>query len=75
VRAVKCARVHESALDGNEAVALVVDNTGTSARHVRAAISYWSQFPDEIDAQIELADQAEQHALDAWQRERDLLRR
>jgi hypothetical protein len=75
VRTVKNARVHESELDDEETVALVVDNTGASARHVRAAISYWSQFPDEIDAQIELADQAEQQALDAWQREHDLLGR
>lgn len=75
VRAVKSARAHESDFDGDETVALVVDNTGASARHVRAAISYWSQFPDEIDAQIALADQAEQQALDAWRREQDLLER
>ena len=75
VRAVKSARAHESELDSDETVALVVANTGASARQVRAAIRYWSQFPDEIDAQIELADEAEQQALDAWRREQDLLTR
>ncbi len=75
VRAVKSARAHESELDSDETVALVVGNTGASARQVRAAIRYWSQFPDEIDAQIELADEAEQHALEAWRREQDLLTR
>lgn len=75
VRAVKSARAHESDLHSDATVTLVVDNTGASARHVRAAIRYWSQFPDEIDAQIELADHAEQQALDAWRREQGLLTR
>jgi hypothetical protein len=75
VRAAKSARGHESEVDSDETVALVVGNTGASARQVRAAFRYWSQFPDEVDAQIELADQAEQQALDAWRREEDLLTR
>jgi hypothetical protein len=75
VRAVKSARTHEGELDGDETVALVARNTGTSERQIRAAVRYWSQFPDEIDEQIHTADEAEKQALDAWRREQGLLTR
>ena len=73
VRAVKSARVHEGELDGDQTIALIARNTGAAERHVRAAIRYWSQYPDEIDAQIRAADEAERDALDAWRREQGLL--
>ncbi len=49
------------------------ENTGVPARLTRTAIRYWSSYPDEIDAEIDAADNAESAAEDAWQRERRLL--
>ena len=54
-------------------IALVEDNTGTPARLIRVAITYWASYPDEIDAEITAASNAEAAAEDAWRRERHLL--
>ncbi|MGH3396423.1 MAG: hypothetical protein ACRDPO_17215 [Streptosporangiaceae bacterium] len=49
------------------------ENTGLPARLTRAAVRYWSCYPDEIDAEIAAADAAEEAAEEAWRRERQLL--
>jgi hypothetical protein len=48
-------------------------HTGTPARLIRVAITYWASYPDEIDAEITAASNAEAAAEHAWRRERDLL--
>ena len=73
VRAVKSARAHEPDLDGDGVVALVVRNTGVDERLVRIAIRYWAQYPDEIDAEVERAEDAERTAVEASERARRLL--
>jgi hypothetical protein len=73
IRAVRSARTAEPELGEDELLSLVVDNTGVPLRMVRTAMSYWSNFPAEIGAQIDAADGAETAAEAAWRRERDLL--
>lgn len=73
IRAVKSARANEKSFSAERVVRLVARNTGTPEAAVRAAIRYWSQYPDEIDSQIHLADEAEERAYEAWQREQGLL--
>ena len=73
IRAVRSARNSEADLDAEAVVQLVADNTGVGVPLVRAAISYWAAFPDEIDALIDRADREETAARARWQREHGLL--
>ncbi len=75
VRAVKSARGANPTLGEDEVLDLVVDNGGLPLRLVRTAVSYWARYPDEIDAEIELAQEAEHAEEVAFERQRDLLAR
>jgi hypothetical protein len=75
VRAVRSARAAEPDLDENALLSLVAGNTGVPMRLLRGALRYWAAYPDEVDAEITVADRAEQAAEHAWQREHDLLAR
>jgi len=75
IRAVKSARAAERDLDANEIVSLVSTNAGVPTRLVDIAISYWTAYPDEIDAWINEVESFEEQALLAWQRRQDLLAR
>jgi hypothetical protein len=74
VRAVRSAHGAEPSLDEGELLALVAENTGVPERLIRVATGYWAAYPDEIDAEIAVADAAEDNAEQAWRRERELLR-
>ena len=73
VRAVRSARGAEPGLAEGELLALVAENTGVPERLIRVATGYWAAYPDEIDAEIAVADAAEDNAEQAWRRERELL--
>jgi hypothetical protein len=73
IRAVKSARRAEPDLAEADLLAMASENTGLPARLTRAAVRYWSSYPDEIDAEIAAADAAEEAAEEAWRRERQLL--
>lgn len=73
VRAVRSARTAESALDADGVLDLVESNTGVARRLLLVALSYWSAFPDEIDAWIVDSEQSEAGAAAAWERQRELL--
>jgi hypothetical protein len=73
VRAVKSAHAAEPDLPENDLIALLTDNTGTPARLIRIAVRYWASYPDEIDAEIDAAQSAEDTAEQAWRREQHLL--
>lgn len=75
VRAVRSARSANPTLSEDRVLELVVDNSGVPLRLVRTAISYWASYPEEIDAEIELAEEAERAAEVAFERQRDLLAR
>lgn len=75
VRAVKAARGANPALSEDEVLELVVDNSGVSLRIVRTAVRYWASYPGEIDAEIELAEEAERAAETTFERQRELLAR
>lgn len=55
-RAVRSARTAEPDLGPGEVVDLVSDTSGVPVRLVRAAIEYWTAFPDEIDDRIGRAE-------------------
>jgi hypothetical protein len=73
IRALKSARSSEPDLAEEEILALVATNSGVALRLIRTALRYWASYPEEIDAEIEAADAAEEAAELAWRRERQLL--
>lgn len=75
VRAVRDARDAEPDLDGDEVLELVSHNSGVPLRLVRAALAYWAEFPDEVDAEIARAEEAERSLVEGLSRQRELLAR
>ncbi len=73
MRAIVQARSSEPSLGERGVLELVEENSGLSHRSLRTALDYWARFPDEIDAEIAAANDAERAAEIAWQRERHLL--
>ena len=62
IRAISLTRRDDPTLSGESVLDFVAENTGLSARSLHIAVSYYSAFPAEIDAQIEDAQRAEQEA-------------
>jgi hypothetical protein len=56
VRAVRGARKAEPDLDAEEVVALVSGTTGVPDHLIRAAVDYWADHPDDVDAGVARAD-------------------
>jgi hypothetical protein len=75
VRAVRSARDAEPEPDlgADEVVALVEETTGVPAHLIRAAIDYWADHPDDVDAWIARADTESRAAEERWRREQRLL--
>jgi hypothetical protein len=66
--------LHATRLDGDQAVEATAGWSGLTVRQVRDAVSYYSEYPDEIDHRIrrnhDEADALEQ----SWRREQSLTR-
>jgi hypothetical protein len=73
IRAVRSARAAEPDLDAEAIVALVGENSGVNVQLIRAAIGYWTAYPDEVDMLISRADREESEARERWRREHQLL--
>lgn len=73
VRAVTSARAAEPQLTAVELIALLVENTGVPGHMIRTAVDYWSAYPDEVDALLAHASQAESDAVAAAERAHVLL--
>jgi hypothetical protein len=63
----------EPDLGAYEVVALVEETTGVPAHLTRAAIDYWADHPDDVDAWIARADTESRAAEERWRREQRLL--
>jgi hypothetical protein len=73
MRAGHAVRASEPQLAEDELLTVAADTAGLPVGLVRVAVRYWASHPDEIDAEISAADEAETVAEAAWRRERDLL--
>ncbi|HUJ07808.1 MAG TPA: hypothetical protein VLX31_17010 [Streptosporangiaceae bacterium] len=73
IRAVRSAHVTEPELDSTDLLKLVSDNTGVTTHLLSIAVRYWAAYPDEVNAEVAVADAAEDTAEQAWLRERQLL--
>lgn len=73
VRAIKLTRQAEPALSADEIVLLVSENTGVSRKLLQLAVSYYAEFPEDIDDLVAEADRAEAEAERMLKQRHDLL--
>jgi hypothetical protein len=73
VRAVRSARAAEPDLTADEVIALVGDTGGVAEHLVRAAVDYWADYPDDVDAWMDRAERESRAAEERWRREGRLL--
>ncbi|MHB1535687.1 MAG: hypothetical protein ACYC1D_13990 [Acidimicrobiales bacterium] len=75
IAAVESARGAEPALGAADIVALVADTAGLVPQHVRAALDYWADYPDEIDEFVRQARAETDQGRLRWEREQQLIGR
>lgn len=65
--------VHGAPERGEELIDAIVERTGSRAEHVRSAIRYYAEYPDEIDQWIAMVEEEAEQLEEALERERQLL--
>ena len=75
IGAVQSVRGAEPALAGDEVLAVVAETTGVPVPFLRAALAYWGDFPEEVDAFLDRARAEALQAQAAWERQQELLGR
>lgn len=73
IRAVRSARETDDTVAGADLLALLETATGVPRRMLEIAIAYYSDYPDEVDALIAAADEAEEALYASSGRRRSLL--
>jgi hypothetical protein len=73
ISAIRSARSAEPDLAAGELTALVAENTGVDPAAIRVAVGYYGAYPDEIDAQVVAAEDAEKAIELVLERTRRLL--
>ena len=73
IRAVRSVRETEPNLEREAVIDLVAETSGVTARQIRVALGYWAEYPEEIDEEVQAANEAAAAAEERWRRENDLL--
>lgn len=75
IGAVRSVREADPARTGNDALELVAQTSGVELPLIRAAVAYWGDYPEEVDAFLARARSEAEQARTRWERERELLDR
>jgi hypothetical protein len=75
VGAVRSVREAEPTLTGDDALTVVAETSGVALPFLRAALSYWGDYPEEVDAFLDRARTEAKQAQAAWERQQELLGR
>jgi hypothetical protein len=75
IGAVRSVREAEPDRTGPDVLDLVAETSGVPIPLIRAAIAYWGDYPEEVDAFVERARSEAEQARLRWERERELLDR
>ena len=75
IGAVRSVREAEPELTGDEVLAAVAETAGVPVPFLRAALAYWGDYPEEVNAFIDRARTEEAQAQAAWERQQELLGR
>ena len=62
-----------AALAGDEVLTVVAETSGAPAPFIRAALAYWSDYPEEVDDFLHRARAEAAQAQAAWERQQGLL--
>jgi hypothetical protein len=73
VGAVRSIRESDPSLAGDEVLAMVAETAGVPMAFIRAALDYWGDYPDEVDAFVDRQRAEAVQARAAWQRQQELL--
>ena len=73
IGAVRSVRTAEPELAGDEALTVVAETSGVPMPFLRAALAYWGDYPEEVDAFLDRARAEAVQAQAAWERQQDLL--
>jgi hypothetical protein len=75
IAAIRSVRDADPSCTGNDAIDLVAETSGAAAGLLRAAVAYWGDYPEEVDAFVDRARTEAEQARTRWERERELLDR
>lgn len=75
IGAVRSVREAEPDIAGDEVLAVVAETSGVPAPFVRAALAYWGDYPEDVDAFLDRARAEAGQAQAAWERQQELLGR
>jgi hypothetical protein len=75
IGAVRSVREAEPGLTGDEVLAVVAETSGVPVPFLRAALAYWGDYPEEVDAFLDRARAEAAAARAAWDRQQELLGR
>ena len=73
IGAVRSVRAAEPNLPADEALSVVTETSGVPLPFVRAALAYWGDYPEEVDAFLDRARAEAVQARTAWERQQELL--
>jgi hypothetical protein len=72
IRALLSTQEAQPSFSIDEVLNLVGETTDVPVPTIRAAVEYWAEFPEEVDARIEQGRKAESEAREQWRSEHDL---
>jgi hypothetical protein len=75
IGAVHSVRASEPALAGDEVLIVVAETSGVPMPFLRAALAYWGDYPEEVDAFLDQARAEAAQAQASWERQQELLGR
>ncbi|MDX6344328.1 MAG: hypothetical protein QOH87_4466 [Trebonia sp.] len=75
IGAVRSVREAEPDIAGDEVLAVVAETSGVPTPFVRAALAYWGDYPEDVDAFLDRARAGAGQAQAAWERQQELLGR
>jgi hypothetical protein len=73
VGAVGSVREAEPELTGDDVLTAVAETSGVPVPFLRAALAYWGDYPEEVDAFLDRARAEAVQAQAAWERQQELL--
>ena len=75
IGAVHSVRAAGPTLAGDEVLAVVAETSGVPMPFLRAALAYWGDYPEEVDAFLDQARAEAAQAQASWERQQELLGR
>jgi hypothetical protein len=73
IGAVHSVRASDPSLTGDEVLEVVAETSGVAMPFLRAALAYWGDYPEEVDAFLDRAQAEAAQARVAWERQQELL--